>query len=81
MLCTAFAAAVALVSPARYDFVIVGGGTAGDAALSPFLWEASYSFKVNDSITMIPAVFGGTDVVGGTDEDIFGAALTTKFKF
>ena len=59
----------------------VGGGTAGDDALSPFLWELTYSFKVNDSMTMIPAVFGGTDVVGGTDEDIFGAALTTKFKF
>ena len=59
----------------------VGGGTAGDDALSPFLWELTYSFKVNDSITMIPAVFGGTDVVSGTDEDIFGAALTTKFKF
>ena len=59
----------------------VGGGTAGDDALSPFLWELTYSFKVNDSITMIPAVFGGTDVVSGTDEDVFGAALTTKFKF
>ena len=59
----------------------VGGGTAGDASLSPFLWELTYSFKINDSITMIPAVFGGTDVVSGTDEDIFGAALTTKFKF
>ena len=59
----------------------VGGGTAGDDALSPFLWELTYSFKPNDSITVIPTVFGGTDVVGGTDEDIFGAALTTKFKF
>ena len=59
----------------------VGGGTAGDDALSPLLWEASYSFKVNDSVTLIPAVFGGTDVQNGTDEDIFGAALTTKFKF
>ena len=59
----------------------VGGGTAGDDALSPFLWELTYSFKANDSVTIIPTVFGGTDVVGGTDEDIFGAAVTTKFKF
>ena len=59
----------------------VGGGTAGDADISPLLWELSYSFKVNDSVTMIPAVFGGTDIQNGTDEDIFGMALTTKFKF
>ena len=59
----------------------VGGGTAGDAALSPFLWELTYSFKINDSVTMIPTVFGGTDVVSGTDEDITGAALTAKYKF
>jgi hypothetical protein len=56
-------------------------GTAGDASLSPLLWELTYSFKVNDSVTMIPTVFGGTDIQNGTDEDIFGAALTTKFKF
>ena len=24
------------------------------------LWEAYYSFKVNDSITITPAIFGGT---------------------
>ena len=59
----------------------VGGGAAADEALSPFLWEVTYSFKVNDSMTMIPTVFGGTDVVSSTDQDIFGAALTTKFKF
>jgi len=56
-------------------------GTAGDDSLSPLLWELTYSFKVNDSVTMIPTVFGGTDIQNGTDEDIFGAALTTKFKF
>ena len=28
---------------------------ADDAGISPFMWEASYSFKVNDSVTMIPA--------------------------
>ncbi len=57
------------------------GAAADDAGLDPFLWEASYSFKVNDSITMIPAIFGGTDIQSSTDQDIFGAALTTKFKF
>ena len=57
------------------------GAAADDAGLNPFLWEVSYSFKVNDSITMIPAVFGGTDIQSSTDQDIFGAAITTKFKF
>tara|TARA_B100000401_G_scaffold242019_1_gene164184 strand:- start:769 stop:2109 length:1341 start_codon:yes stop_codon:yes gene_type:complete len=59
----------------------VNGDAAGDADIDPFLWEASYSFKVNDSITMIPAIFGGMDIQDATDEDFFGAALTTKFKF
>ena len=59
----------------------VGGGTAGDDALSPFLWELTYSFKVNDSVTVIPTVFGGNDIQSSTDQDIFGAAVTTKFKF
>ena len=49
--------------------------------MDPFLWEASYSFKVNDSMTIIPAIFGGQDIVSYTDEDYAGAALTTKFKF
>jgi len=59
----------------------VNGDTAADNDIDPFLWEASYSFKVNDSVTMIPAVFGGMDIQNATDEDFFGAALTTKFKF
>ena len=57
------------------------GAAADDASLSPFLWEASYSFKINDSVTMIPAIFGGADIQSSTDQDIFGMALTTKFKF
>ncbi len=59
----------------------VNGDAATDDAISPFLWELTYSFKVNDSVTMIPTVFGGTDIQSSTDQDIFGAALTTKFKF
>ena len=49
--------------------------------VEPFLWEAYYSFKPNDSITVTPAVWGGTDVESSTDQDIFGAMLTTVFKF
>ena len=59
----------------------VNGDAAGDAALDPFLWELTYSFKVNDSVTMIPTIFGGNDVVSAVDQDLFGASLTTKFKF
>ena len=59
----------------------VNGDTASDNGLDPFLWELTYSFKVNDSVTMIPAIFGGSDIQSATDQDIFGAAVTTKFKF
>ena len=59
----------------------VGGGAAGDAGLEPLLWELTYSFKVNDSITMIPTVFGATDIQSSTDQDLSGVSLTTKFKF
>ena len=47
----------------------------------PFLWEAYYSFRPNDSIEIMPGIFGGSDVEGSTDEDIFGAMLQTTFKF
>ena len=49
----------------------------------PFIWEAYYSFKPNDSIEITPGIFGGTDVnsVANTNDDIFGAVLATTFKF
>ena len=59
----------------------VNGDASTDDALSPFMWELTYSFKVNDSLTVIPAIFGGNDIQDSTDEDVFGAAVTTKFKF
>tara|TARA_A100001388_G_scaffold198774_1_gene150190 strand:+ start:926 stop:2224 length:1299 start_codon:yes stop_codon:yes gene_type:complete len=49
--------------------------------VDPFLWEVYYSFRPNDSIEITPAIFGGTDVEDTTDDDIFGAVLTTVFKF
>ena len=49
--------------------------------VDPFLWELYYSFRPNDSMEVTPAVFGGTDVLTDTADDIFGAVLTTTFKF
>ena len=49
--------------------------------VDPFIWELYYSFRPNDSIEFTPAIFGGTDVYENTDEDLFGAVLTTTFKF
>ena len=49
--------------------------------VDPFLWEAYYSFRPNDSIEITPGIFGGTDVRDDADDDIFGAVLTTTFRF
>jgi len=49
--------------------------------VDPFLWEAYYSFRPNDSIEITPGIFGGTDVRDDADDDIFGAVLTTVFRF
>ena len=56
-------------------------GTASKDDVDPFLWEAYYSFKPNDSIEITPGIFGGTDVRVDTNDDIFGAVLTTTFRF
>ena len=58
---------------------VKGGGATGE--VEPFVWEAYYAFKPNDSMEVRPAVFGGTDVLADTDDDIFGAVVTTTFKF
>jgi len=56
-----------------------GGGATGE--VDPFVWEAYYAFRPNDSMEIRPAVFGGTDVEDTTADDIFGAVLTTEFRF
>ena len=47
----------------------------------PWVWEAYYAFKPNDSMEIRPALFGGTDVENAIEDDIFGAVVTTTFKF
>ena len=44
------------------------------------VWEAYYTFKVNDGVSVTPAVFGGTDVET-SGKDINGAVLLTEFRF
>tara|TARA_A100001388_G_scaffold270812_1_gene248783 strand:- start:1075 stop:2364 length:1290 start_codon:yes stop_codon:yes gene_type:complete len=58
---------------------VVGGGATGE--VDPFIWEAYYAFKPNDSMEIRPAIFGGTDVEDSTADDLFGTVLTTTFKF
>ena len=56
-------------------------GTCSSTEIDPFIWEAYYSFKPNDSMEIRPAVFGGSDVFEDTQDDIFGVLLTSTFKF
>ena len=52
-----------------------------DETVDPFAYEAYYSFKPNDSVTVTPAIFGGSDRNGTAGADIFGTVLETTFKF
>ena len=47
----------------------------------PFAWEAYYSFQVNDSVNVTPAVFGGSNRNGSAAGDITGVVVETTFKF
>jgi hypothetical protein len=47
----------------------------------PFAWEAYYSYKMNDSVTITPAVFGGSNRNGTAGKDITGVVLETQFNF
>ena len=55
--------------------------TAETDTVTPFTWEAYYSYKLNDSITVSPAIFGATDRTGTSGVDITGAVVQTTFKF
>ena len=49
--------------------------------VEPFMWEAYYGFKVNDSVTVTPAIFGASNANGTDGEDYTGAVIETQFKF
>ena len=52
-----------------------------DETTDPFAYELYYSYKLNDSVTVTPAVFGGTDRNGTSGGDVFGTIVQTTFKF
>jgi len=60
---------------------VKGGGS--DPEDDNFRWEAYYTFKVNDGVSVTPAVFGASDVTNasGTVTDVDGAVLLTEFRF
>ena len=47
----------------------------------PFMYELYYGFKVNESVTVTPAIFGATNANGTDGEDYTGAVIETQFKF
>ena len=52
-----------------------------DSDVTPFAYEVYYSFKPNDSVTVTPAIFGGSDRNGVSGGDVFGTVVETTFKF
>ncbi len=50
--------------------------------VDPFLYEIYYKYKVNDSVTLTPTIFGGTSKnSAGAEADMTGYLLQTTFKF
>ena len=53
-----------------------------DDTVDPFLYEVYYDYPLNDSITVTPAIFGGTSKnSAGTEVDMTGYLVNTTFKF
>ena len=52
-----------------------------DETTDPFAYELYYSYMLNDSVSVTPTVFGGTDRNGTSGGDVFGALVQTTFKF
>ena len=57
------------------------GGGREDQGGDPLAFELYYSYKVNDSVTITPAVFAGIDRTGEKEHNHKGAMLETTFKF
>ena len=56
------------------------GASTTDPAEDNSVWEAYYTFKINDGVSVTPAVFGGSDVISD-NKSISGALVQTEFRF
>ena len=63
------------------EAVRAGSGGRADQGGDPLAFELYYSYKLNDSVTITPAVFGGIDRTGEKEHNHKGAVLETTFKF
>ena len=63
----------------RVSATSIVGGTS-DPSEDNSVWEAYYSFKINDGVTVTPAIFGGSDVES-EGKDVSGAVVLTEFRF
>ena len=63
----------------RVSATSIVGGTS-DPSEDNSVWEAYYSFKINDGVTVTPAFFGGSDVES-EGKDVSGAVVLTEFRF
>jgi len=57
------------------------GSTETEGAKDSFSWEAYYSFKVNDNVSITPAIFENSDPNTGTTDDNNGYVVLTEFRF
>jgi len=55
-------------------------GSGSDVADENFVWEAYYTFKINDGVSVTPALFGGSDLEADGHE-VDGALIQTEFRF
>jgi len=76
-------AGVAFGSRQHATSIVSGGALADDPEKDNTVWEAYYTFKVNDGVSVTPAVFGGSDLTNasGNVKDVNGAVLLTEFRF
>ena len=53
-----------------------------DDQIDPFLYEVYYEYKVNDSITVTPTIFGGThENASDVETEMTGYVINTTYKF
>ena len=49
--------------------------------IDPFLYEIYYKYKINDSVSITPTIFGGKSNISDTETDMTGYLVQTTFKF